>query len=77
MLHIEYTIPVQAFDSGYYQLPEIAFVVGRDTAFSNKLALKVVPVVVDANTPIYDYANVADPEDKSIFDAVPDWVLDY
>lgn len=77
MLHIEYTIPVQAFDSGYYQLPEIAFVVGRDTAFSNKLALKVVPVVVDANTPIDDYANVADPEDKSIFDAVPDWVLDY
>lgn len=76
-LHIEYTIPVQAFDSGYYKLPEIAFVVGKDTAFSNSVALKVVPVVVDDKTPIDDYANVADPENKSIFDAVPDWVIDY
>lgn len=76
-LHIEYTVPVQAFDSGHYQLPEIAFVVGRDTSLSNRVALKVVPVMVDANTPIDDYANVADPENKSIFDAVPDWMLDY
>ncbi len=77
MWHIEYCVPVQAFDSGYYQLPEIAFVIGRDTAVSNRVSLKVVPVMVDANTPIDDYANVADPEDASIFDAVPDWVLDY
>lgn len=76
-LHIEYSIPVQSFDSGYYRLPEIAFVTGRDTAFSNAVALKVVPVMVDANTPIDDYANVADPENASIFDAVPDWILDY
>lgn len=75
--HIEYAIPVQAFDSGYYQLPQIAFVIGRDTALSNTTALKVVPVNVEANTPIDDYANVADPENKSIFDAVPDWLLDY
>lgn len=77
MWHIEYTVPVQSFDSGYYQLPEIAFVIGRDTALSNKVALKVVPVVVDANTPIDDYANVADPENKSILDALPNWVVDY
>lgn len=75
--HIEYTVPVQAFDSGYYQLPEIEFVIGQDTALSNKLALKVVPVVVDASTPIDDYANVADPENKSVFDSVPDWVIEY
>lgn len=77
MWHIEYTVPVQSFDSGYYQLPEIAFVIGKDTALSNKVALKVVPVVVDANAPIDDYANVADPENKSIFDVLPDWVVDY
>ncbi len=77
MWHIEYTVPVQSFDSGYYQLPEIAFVVGKDTALSNKVALKVVPVIVDANTPIDDYANVADPENQSIFDALPDWIVDY
>jgi len=75
--HIEYTVPVQSFDSGYYKLPEIAFVIGRDTALSNSVALKVVPVVADANMPIDDYANVSDPENKSIFDVVPDWILDY
>ncbi len=77
MWHIEYTVPVQAFDSGYYQLPEIDFVIGKDTVVSNKVALKVVPVIVDSNAPIDDYANVADPEDKSVFDKVPDWVIDY
>ncbi len=76
-LRIEYTVPVQAFDSGYYQLPEIAFVNGRDTTYSNPVALKVVPVMVDEKTPIDDYANVADPENKSIFDVVPDWIINY
>ena len=76
-LKIHYVVPVQSFDSGFYKLPEIEFVVGRDTARSNSLALKVVSVLVDANTPIDDYANVSDPEDQSIFDNVPNWVLDY
>ncbi len=76
-LKIKYIVPVQAFDSGYYKLPEIEFVIGRDTSFSNSVALKVVPVVVDANAPIDDYANVADPENQSIFDNVPDWMINY
>lgn len=76
-LKISYKVPVQSFDSGYYQLPEIEFVVGRDTARSNHVALKVVPVIVDAGMPIDDYANVADPENGSIFDNVPDWVVNY
>ena len=70
-------IPVQSFDSGYYQLPEFIYVSGNDTAKSNKLALKVVPVNVSANDPIDDYANVSDPENSSIFDSVPDWVVNY
>lgn len=74
---IKYLIPVQSFDSGYYQIPEIAFVEGRDTSYSNTLSLKVVPVVVDAKTPIDDYANVSEPENSSIFDSVPDWIYNY
>ena len=76
-LRITYDVPVQAFDSGYYHLPEFAFVDGKDTIRSKSLALKVVPVLAEANTPIHDYASTADPENPSIFDAVPDWVLDY
>ncbi len=30
---------------------------------------------VKADTPINDYANVADPADASIFDRVPDWIV--
>lgn len=76
-LKIDYQIPVQSFDSGFYYLPEIAFAVGKDTVHSQPLHLKVVPVLVDADTPIDDYANVSDPENSSIFDSVPDWVIDY
>lgn len=76
-LNINYNIPIQSFDSGYYQLPEFAFVIGKDTTFSNSVALKIVPVVVDDNSPIDDYANIADPEDESVFDAVPDWMINY
>ncbi|MDE6297694.1 MAG: DUF4381 domain-containing protein [Muribaculaceae bacterium] len=77
-LTLKYDIPVQCFDSGYYHLPEIEFVIGVDTLRSNKVALKVLPVPnVTAETPIADYANVADPEDKSIFDSIPDWLYNY
>lgn len=76
-IKITYDVPVQAFDSGYYHLPEFAFVDGKDTIRSKSLALKVVPVLAEADTPIHDYASTADPENPSIFDAVPDWVLDY
>lgn len=70
-------IPVQSFDSGYYKLPEIAYVVGKDTSYSNSLALKVVPVLANANDQLNDYANVSDPEDASILDYIPDWMIKY
>lgn len=77
-LKITMDVPVQSFDSGYYQLPRIEFVVGVDTFRSNSVALKVVPVTgVTADTPIADYANVADPENSSIFDSLPDWLYNY
>lgn len=77
-LKIVYNVPVQSFDSGYYELPEIEFVSGNDTALSNKVALKVVPVPnLTADSPIDDYANVSNPENPSIFDALPDWMIDF
>ncbi len=70
-------IPVQSFDSGFYLLPEFTFVTPGDTVHSKQLSLRIVPVDVTADTPISDYANVSEPENKSIWDAVPDWIIDY
>lgn len=77
MLNISYSVPLQAFDSGFYKLPELVFVAGKDSVRSNSLGLKVYPVIAEADTPIYDYASVADPEESSIFDYVPDWIIDF
>lgn len=74
---ITFSMPVQAFDSGYCILPSFMYVAGRDTAYSNNVSLKVVPVLAEANDPIDDYANVSDPENASIFDNIPDWVINY
>jgi len=77
-LKITYSITVQSFDSGSYRLPRIAFADGVDTAYSNQVVLNVRPVPnVTADTPIDDYANVSEPENKSIFDNLPDWVVNY
>lgn len=70
-------VPVQAFDSGFYRLPEFVYVAGRDTVRSNSLALKVIPVNVSKDDPIDDYASLSDPEDSSFFDWVPDWLYDF
>lgn len=77
MLDIRYDIPLQAFDSGYYRLPEFVFVTGRDSIRSNAVSFKVYPVNTKEDEQINDYASVADPENSSIFDAVPDWVIDF
>lgn len=76
-VQINYSVPVQAFDSGYYQLPEFVYVSAGDTARSNRVSLKVMPVAVGENDPIADYRGVEEPEDKSVFDNVPDWMIDY
>lgn len=78
---LTYDIPVQSFDSGSYRIPEFIYVAGRDTARSNPLALKVLPVQVTANDTIAPYAPVLGPDGSSVFDHVPDflyywwWVL--
>ncbi|MBD5222336.1 MAG: hypothetical protein HDS70_08240 [Bacteroidales bacterium] len=76
-IRIKYEVPVQVFDSGFYKLPEFLYVCGRDSARSNSVSLKVIPVAVTADAQISDYAPTAEPEGKSIFDNLPDWMVEY
>lgn len=76
-IQINYQVPVQAFDSGTFRLPQFVYVSEGDSACSNALTLNVVPVNVTAEDPIAGFAPVAEPENKSVFDAVPDWLVDY
>lgn len=77
-LQINYNVPVQVFDSGMYKLPAIDYVAGRDTARSGELTLTVLPVKgVTADTPIKPMTDVAEAEESSIFDSIPDWLYYY
>lgn len=76
-IQINYAVPVQAFDSGSYRLPELLYRTGSDSVRSNQVSLRVVPVNVTAEDPIAGYASVAKPEGKSVFDNVPDWLYNY
>ena len=75
MIQINYAIPVQAFDSGTYRLPQFVYVSGRDTAFSNQVVLKVIPVPVAADAQISDYTDPVSPDGK-LLDFLPDWIID-
>lgn len=77
-IQINYRVPVQAFDSGTYRLPEFVYVSERDTARSNVVTLNVLPVPdLTAEDPISGFAPVAEPEGKKFTDALPDWLSDY
>ncbi|MDE6247309.1 MAG: cell wall anchor protein [Muribaculaceae bacterium] len=76
-IQINYAVPVQVFDSGAYKLPPFEFVAGRDTARSNSLILTVTPVKVKADDNISPMTDVAEPENSSIFDKVPDWLYNW
>lgn len=76
-IQLNYSIPVQAFDSGSYTLPKFVYYAGRDSAVSNSLTFNVYPVNVTANDPIAGYAPVFEPDGKRFFDWLPDWFLDF
>lgn len=77
-IQINYAVPVQSFDSGFYRLPQLRYIIGRDTVHSNQVALKVLPVTgVTADSKISGYADVMDPADPSIFDFLPNWLYRY
>lgn len=67
---------LQSFDSGMYVLKPILYIDGRDTVASQRLALKVVPAMVDSLTTIHDYADVRDVK-RHLVDYLPDFLADY
>lgn len=74
-VQIDYHLLVQVFDSGYYAIPEIPYLVDGDTVGrTNTLFLKINPVNVTAEDKISPMTGVQVPEDGSIFDAIPDWL---
>lgn len=77
MLQLRHDIIIQSFDSGLYALPPVRMVIDKDTALSNHLILKVVPVDVDSlQGKIHDYAPVAEPPHK-FFDFIPQNVFNW
>lgn len=76
-IQINYAIPVQSFDSGLYRLPEFVYVTGRDSVRSNAVTLKVIPVNVAADAQISGYADVMGPSESSVFDILPDFIVDF
>lgn len=76
-IQINYTVPVQAFDSGTFRLPPFVYISDSDTARSNTLTLNVIPMQVTADDPIAGFAPVSEPERKKFFDFVPDWMADF
>lgn len=73
-IQLNYKVPVQAFDSGTFRLPQFVYVSESDSARSNVLTLNVVPVQVTAEDEIAGFAGVADPEGKEWTDIIPDWL---
>lgn len=76
-IQIKSMVPVQSFDSGYYQLPPLAYAVGTDTVWSAPLNLKVTPVPVTADAEISDFAGVSKPYGSRWTDILPDWIYYY
>jgi hypothetical protein len=74
-IQINYAIPIQSFDSGFYHLPEFVVVNNGDTAVSNRISLKVIPVIVGDNADISDYAGIVKPSGKHYFDWIPDSII--
>lgn len=76
-IQLDYTIPVQAFDSGTYQLPKFVYLAGNDSAVSNSLTFNVYPVNVNEDDQIEGFAPVSEPDNPRWYDWVPDPVLDF
>lgn len=76
-LQLNFSIPVQTFDSGTYTLPPFVYYSGRDSALSNTLTFKVYPVNVTADDAIAGLANVQGPDGSRFYDWLPDWLLDF
>ncbi len=74
--HIDFVFTIQAFDPGTVTLPPFAVVAtpGADTAFSNVVTFKVLPVDVDSLETINPMASIVS-ADSRWYDYIPNWLL--
>lgn len=74
--HIVYDFTIQAFDPGTVTIPPFAVLgeAGADTAFSNVLTLKVIPVDVDSLETINPLESIVSPATKW-YDYIPNWLF--
>lgn len=77
VVQLNYSIPVQAFDSGTYTLPRFVYKAGNDSALSNHLTFNVYHVAVTAEDPIAGFSPSQLPDGQRWYDWVPDWILDF
>ncbi|MDE6125849.1 MAG: cell wall anchor protein [Muribaculaceae bacterium] len=76
LVEIKRSLLVQSFDSGVYTIPPFLLISGPDTARTNPLTLKVLPVDVSKLDDIHPLAPVAGFESRW-YDILPDWLTDY
>ena len=76
-IQLNFSIPVQAFDSGTYTRPKFVYYAGKDSAVSNSLTFNVYPLNVTAEDQISPFANEFQPDGQRWYDWVPDWILDF
>ena len=72
---IDYTLTVQAFDPGTLSIPPFGMVVGSfpDTAYSDVLTLKVLPVDVDSLETIHPLQGTVSARSRW-YDYIPTWL---
>ena len=73
---IERDFLLQAFDSGLYVIKPLTYITGTDTAFSNTLTLKVLPVNVDTLADIHPLKPVIQIPFR-LGDMIPSFISDY
>lgn len=73
---IHKSLIIQAFDSGIWEIPAAKYIIGKDTIFSNELALKVIPVDVDSLATIHGFKEV-EGVPFNLFDFIPDFIYYY
>ena len=71
-IQINRDLIIQSFDSGMWIIKPIPYVVNGDTAFSNQLTLKVLPVDVSKMQDVHDIKPV-EAVPFSLFDWLPDY----
>jgi len=70
----EYKILIQAFEPGTVTFAPFRYVVGTDTAESDFLTLKIMPVSLDSLATINPMESVVNPP-RRWYDYIPEWIL--